>query len=118
MNNETRKNYRNQLSELIGKKIKVIIDRPIGYKHGSIIYTLNYGYTELLTALDGEFQDVYILNETEPLKEYEGIVIGIIYREDDIEDKLLVARDTTINEEEIEKQVAFQEQFFVHKIIK
>ena len=32
------------LSELIGKSIRVVVDRPVGYCHGEIIYPINYGF--------------------------------------------------------------------------
>lgn len=117
MNSFSRTYYSEQLKKLVGKKVKVFIDRPIGYKHGHITYALNYGYIENITALDGEFQDAYIIDVKEPLNEYVGIVLGIIKREEDIEDKLIVAKnDIGITDEEIERKVLFVEQYFKHHI--
>ena len=114
-----RKHYLNTLKGFLGKHIKVMIDRPLGYKRNEIIYTLNYGYTEEITALDGEFQDVYILDEDKPIKEISGTVIAIIHRENDIEDKLVVMNKIAdISEKEIENAIEFQEQYFKHTIIK
>lgn len=111
--------YREQLKQLLGKKITVYIDRPVGYIHKNIVYPINYGSTEKLTALDGEFQDVYVLDIKEPLNEVSGTVVAIIHREDDIEDKLVVSLvDRDVSEEEIEETVFFQEQYFKHTIIK
>ena len=49
---------------MIGEKVKVIIDRPLGTyhpKHKDIFYTVNYGYVEGVIASDGEEQDAYVL---------------------------------------------------------
>ena len=109
--------YSEQLKKLVGKKVKVIVDRPIGYIHEGIKYQLNYGYIESITALDGEFQDAYIIDTDEQLNEYTGIAIGIIRREEDIEDKLIVAKSKIdISNEEIERKVFFIEQYFKHHI--
>lgn len=119
VNNFSRRYYSEQLKKLVGKKVKVLIDRPIGYKHEGITYSLNYGYIENITALDGEFQDAYIIDAEEPLNEYVGVVLGIIKREEDIEDKLIVAKsDIEITDQEIERKVLFVEQYFKHHIEK
>ena len=111
--------YREQLKQLLGKRITVYIDRPVGYIHENIVYPINYGNTEKLTALDGEFQDVYVLDTKEPLDEISGTVVAIIHREDDIEDKLVASlTNKDLSEEEIEEAVFFQEQYFKHTIIK
>lgn len=119
VNSFSRRYYSEQLKKLVGKKVKVLIDRPIGYKHEGITYSLNYGYIENITALDGEFQDAYIIDAEEPLNEYVGVVLGIIKREEDIEDKLIVAKsDIEITDQEIERKVLFVEQYFKHHIEK
>ena len=108
-----------KLKQLIDKNVKVIIDRPIGYTHEDIIYTQNYGYINGVFALDGESQDAYIIGIDKPLKEFEGKVIGIIKRKDDIEDKLIVCeKNKNYTNKEIEKLVDFQEKFFNYKIIR
>lgn len=99
--------------------IKVIIDRPLGSRHPDhgFVYELNYGYVEGIIAPDNEEQDVYVLGESEPLKEYEGELIAIIKRNNDIEDKWVVAnRDFTVGE--IKRLTHFQEQWFDIEIIK
>ena len=102
----------------IGKEVKVIIDRPIGYHHKGLVYPINYGYIEELTALDGEFQDAYLLDENESVTKSHGTVIAIVHRYDDVEDKLVVSMNQTKRRiEDIEKIVSFQEQFYKHDII-
>ena len=105
---------------MIGSKVKVIIDRPLGTyhpKHIDILYTVNYGFIEGIIALDGEEQDAYILGVDKPLKEFTGEVIAIIHRLNDVEDKLVVVPEgVRFTKEEIMKQVAFQEKFFKTEI--
>lgn len=109
--------YTNKLKALIGQKVKVFIDRPIGYNHNGIIYQLNYGYIKEIKALDGEYQDAYIIGINKPIETFEGKVIAIINRKNDIEDKLVVCKeDKTFSKEEIKKAVHFQEKYFKSKI--
>ena len=106
---------------MIGKIVKVIIDRPLGShhpKHKDIIYPVNYGYIPDIIAADGEEQDAYILGVDEPIEEFTGKVIAIIHRSDDIEHKwVVVPEDMSFAKDEIIDMVAFQEQFFKIKII-
>ena len=106
---------------MIGKKVKVIIDRPLGSyhpKHKDIFYTVNYGYIEGIIAPDGEEQDAYVLGLNEPIKEFTGTVIAIIHRNNDVEEKWVVSSDKNkFSKEEIMKQVEFQEKYFDVEII-
>ena len=101
---------------MLGKTVKVVVDRPLGSshpKHEDIVYPVNYGYIPGLMAPDGEEQDAYILGSHEPLQEFEGRVIAIIHRLDDVEDKwVVVPEGMSFTKEEIIAQVAFQEQYF------
>lgn len=106
---------------MIGKKVKVIIDRPLGSyhpKHKDIFYTVNYGYIDGIIAPDGEEQDAYVLGINEPIKEFIGIVIAIIHRNNDVEEKWVVSSEKNkFSKEEIMKQVEFQEKYFDVEII-
>ena len=101
---------------MIGKRVHVIIDRPIGSTHPKykdIIYEVNYGYVPNIIGGDGEEQDAYILGIDEPLKEFDGMVIAIIRRSDDNETKWIVApENTNFSDEEIIKKTDFQEKYF------
>lgn len=101
---------------MIGSIVKVIVDRPLGTchpKHSDICYSVNYGYIQGIIAPDGEEQDAYILGVSEPVEEFVGKVIAIIHRFDDVEEKWVVApQGVFFTKEEIEQQVAFQEQYF------
>ena len=106
---------------MIGKTVKVIVDRPLGSfhpEHKDICYTVNYGFVSGLIAADGEEQDAYILGVDVAIKEFTGKVIAIIHREDDVEDKWVVApKNCSFSKEEIEQKVNFQEKYFKHTII-
>ena len=106
---------------MLGKIVKVIVDRPLGSHHPNytdIVYRVNYGYIENIIAPDGEEQDAYILGIDKPISEYIGRVIAIVHRLDDIEDKWIVAPEGMhYSKDEIIKQIEFQEQFFKYEII-
>ena len=105
---------------MIGKTVRVVVDRPLGSyhpKHKDIYYSVNYGYIEGIMAPDGEEQDAYILGVDVPVKEFEGKIIAIIHREDDIEEKWVVAPgNSAFTKEEIMEQVKFQEQYFKSEV--
>ena len=105
---------------MIGKIVKVTVDRPLGTyhpNHKDIYYPINYGYVEGIIAPDGEEQDAYILGVNEPVEEFVGRVIAIIHRADDVEEKWVVApEDATFTKKEIMEQVKFQEQYFKSEI--
>ena len=105
---------------MLGKVVKVIVDRPLGThhpKHKDICYSVNYGYVEGVIAADGEEQDAYILGVNEPIKEFCGKVIAIIHRFDDVEEKWVVAQEGVyFSKDEILHQVDFQERFFKTEI--
>lgn len=106
------------IKSFLGKVVTVYIDRPIGYNHNGLIYSINYGYIKELKALDGEYQDAYIVGVDKTVDSFEGKVIAIIHRKDDNEDKLVVCdKNENYAKEEIEKQVYFQERYFKHIII-
>lgn len=103
--------------ESLGKLIKIKIDRPMGSKHPKhgFIYPINYGYVPGVIGGDGEELDAYLLGVFEPVEEYEGRLIGIIYRENDVEEKLVVA-PRTYTAEQITALVEFQERWFVSRL--
>lgn len=100
--------------EHLGEKIKIKIDRPMGSKHPKhgFIYPVNYGYVPGIIGGDGEELDAYLLGVFEPVKEYEGRLIAIIYRENDVEEKLVVA-PKVYTADQIISLIEFQERWFV-----
>lgn len=105
---------------MIGQIVKVVIDRPLGSYHPEykdIYYPVNYGYIEGIMASDGEEQDAYVLGVDTAVQEFTGRVIAIIHRYDDVEEKWVIAPDgMKFSEQEIKKQVDFQEQYFQYSI--
>lgn len=106
---------------MIGKIVKVIVDRPLGTyhpKHSDLYYSVNYGYIPGILAPDGEEQDAYILGVDAPVNEFVGKVIAVIHRTNDVEDKwIVVPENASFSKKEIMEKVAFQEQFFDVDII-
>lgn len=105
---------------MLGKIIKVIVDRPLGTyhpKYKNLFYPVNYGYVEGIIAADGDEQDAYILGVNKPIKEFTGKMIAVIHRLDDVEEKLVVVpTNASLTKEEIKSQVDFQEQLFKTEI--
>jgi len=112
-------NSRDQMiKEYMGKRVHVVVDRPVGYQNGDIIYPVNYGYIPRTLAGDGEEQDAYILGVSEPVTEFDGQIIAAIRRRNDCEDKLVVApAGTVLHQGQIAEAVHFQEQYFDSRII-
>jgi len=106
---------------MIGKTITARIDRPLGSrhpKHPDLFYRINYGYVPGIFAPDGEEQDVYILGVYEPLETFTGRIIGIVHRQNDTEDKWIVAPDGyRFTKEEILELVWFQERYFDSELL-
>ncbi len=106
---------------IIGKKVKVTVDRPLGSHHPKypdIVYELNYGYVDGVIAPDGEAQDAYIIGEDKPIADFVGVVIAIIKRLDDVEDKWVISDgNTDYTKEEIARRVSFVERYFKTEII-
>ena len=104
---------------LIGKVVSVNIDRQKGSLHPdyNTVYPINYGYIEGTTAADKEPLDAYVLGIYEPLASYTGKVIGVVHRNNDTEDKLLVAPiSITVTAEQAMSEISFIEQYFESEI--
>ena len=106
-----------QVKSYLGKVVHIGIDRPIGYVHQKgdkvLHYPINYGYIPGVLGGDGEELDVYLLGVTEPVNEYTCKVIGIVHRENDVEDKLIAAPEgMSFTKEQIEQAIHFQEKYY------
>ena len=105
---------------IVGRKVTVVIDRPLGSyhpEHSNLYYPINYGYIEGIIAGDGEEQDAYILGIDYPISSFTGIVIAVVHRNDDVEEKWVVAPEgVRYSKDEIRKQIEFQEQYFNSEI--
>lgn len=105
--------------QFLGKEVEVTFDRPLGSKHPKhgFIYEVNYGYLSGVKAPDGEDLDAYYLGTDQSLQRVAGIVKAIIHRLEDDDDKLVVMpKDVSMTDEEIDQAVHFQEQWFKHQI--
>ncbi|MCA9864621.1 MAG: GNAT family N-acetyltransferase [Thermomicrobiales bacterium] len=109
------------LSPYLGQGVQVVIDRPLGTyhpRHSNICYPVNYGYLPGTVSGDGAPVDAYVLGVDVAVAAFEGIVIAVIARADDIEDKLVVVPpDKTVSRAGIAAAVAFQEQFFTAEVV-
>lgn len=117
----TAEERRKLASSYLGKVITVKIDRLKGFVHTKnnveFAYTVNYGYIPGVMGGDGEELDAYLLSVDEPVEEYTGEVIGVIYRMNDDENKLVMApRGTRLSQKEIAEQVYFREQYYKTEI--
>lgn len=107
--------------QFLGKEVEVVFDRPLGSKHPKhgFTYEVNYGYIDGVKAPDGEDLDAYFLGTDQALKKVTGIVKAIVHRLDNDDDKLVVMpKDLSMTDAEIESAVQFQEQWFKHEIIR
>jgi inorganic pyrophosphatase len=106
------------LTSYLYKRVTVKVDRPLGSKHPkyNFVYPLNYGYIPDTMANDGEEIDAYILGEFEPLETYEGKVIAIVKRNNDVENKLIVS-NKHYSPKQIKALSEFQERYFETEII-
>ena len=104
---------KDRLNDLLGQKVHVVVDRPIGYLHEDTVYPINYGYLPGVMGGDGEEQDAYILGVDKPLTTFTGRRIAIIHRRDDVETKWVLAPEgMSFTAAEIMAAVRFQEQYF------
>ena len=105
----------------IGKYVEVKVDRPINSKHPKhgFLYEVNYGYVPNTKSGDGEELDAYILGIDYPIDKFEGECIGVIYRLNDDDDKLIIVpKGKNYTDEEIRKKTYFQEKYFESEIIR
>lgn len=109
--------FEERLYKMIGQNVDVTIDHPLGSNEDNVIYAQNYGYIKELKSLD-KYQEVYVIGEKKPLKEFKGKVIAIIKRNDDNENKLVVCKSNkNYTKKEILDMVNFKEKDFKNKII-
>lgn len=112
---------RPNLRAYLGQSVAIVIDRPLGSvhpRHSDLRYPVNYGYLPGTVSGDGHPIDVYLLGVEEPMAEATAVVIAVVLRADDVEDKLVAApagRHFTVKE--IEALVAVLEQYFESSIV-
>lgn len=105
----------------LGQVVTIAIDRPIGYVHHkktyTLVYPINYGYIPNVMGGDGEELDVYLVGVSEPFSTFRGRIVGIVYRENDVEDKLIMAPvGQQWNAAQIAEAISFQEKYYRTRI--
>ena len=118
----TLKERHEQVQGYLGKTVTIEIDRPIGYVHHkgekTLVYPINYGFIPDVLGGDGEELDVFLVGVESPVSSFTGKIIGIVYRADDIEDKLIMAPEgMTFTAEEMAGAVHFQEKYYDTTIV-
>lgn len=106
-----------QVEGYLGKSVTIEIDRPVGYVHHkgekTLVYPINYGYIPNVFGGDGEALDVFLMGVEPPVSSYTGQIIGIVYRADDVEDKLVMSpTGVSFTAVEIARAVYFQEKYY------
>lgn len=107
--------------DFLNEIVEVKMDRMLGTKHPKhgFVYEVNYGFIPNTVSGDGEELDAYVLGVDKPVETFVGRVIAVVHRTNDDDDKLVVVEDgKNFSDEEIEKVVAFQEQWFKHVLIR
>ena len=120
MENETSQSLK-IAKPLLGKKVEIIVDRPLGSLHPKwkFPYEVNYGYIKGVMAPDGEELDAYVLLVDKAINEFSGTVVAIIHRLNDDDDKLVVIPDgMTITDGQIDALTSFMEQWYKHIIVR
>ena len=117
----THKQRKELVGSYLGKTVKVMIDRPLGYVHHKgekmLVYPINYGYIPNVLGGDGEELDVYVLGVSKPVDSITCRVIGIVHRENDVEDKLIAAPEGMgFTEREMADAIDFQEKYYKTRI--
>ena len=112
---------RPDLRPYLGQTVTIGIDRPIGYIHRkgekTLVYPINYGYIPDVLGGDGEELDVYLLGVDRPVESFTGRIIGIVYRDDDVEDKLIMAPEgMDFSQAEMAAAVHFQEKYYHSRV--
>ncbi len=100
---------------LIGTRVTVTIDRPLGSRHPThgFIYLLNYGFLPGTISGDGEPLDAYVIGVFEPVTSFAGVVLAVIHRLDDDDDKLVVAPEgRAFSDDQLLALTEYQERFF------
>lgn len=106
-----------KLKNLLGQKVRVFVDRPIGSEHGGIVYKLNYGHIKQLKALSGEYQGAYVLGVDKPIKTFDGKIVAVIEGRDGADDALAVGGlDESYSAEAIGKAFGFLGKLSLGKI--
>lgn len=104
----------------LGREVTVCVDHPYGSFHETIAdeqYACNCGYVEELADQSGIFRDAYVYGPQEPLEEFKGIVIGLVYRSGGDACRWIVAADAAAPHDAVISAIGFQEQYCDTRIL-
>ena len=103
-------------NDVLGKSVTVIVDHPYGSFHphrADVQYPINYGYILEDASVDSDMQNAYIYGIEEPLEEFSGVVVAIIYHLDDYQSRWVVASPLEkVTKDDIIQSVGFEEQHY------
>lgn len=109
------------LTAHLGRHVSVTVDRPLGSRHPrhpDLVYPVNYGFLPGTVSGDGMAIDVYVVGVNVPADLIECVVIAVVIRADDAEDKLVAApTGHSYSAAQIAEAVSFQERYFDSQII-
>lgn len=109
------------LTPYLGTYVEVVVDRPLGSlhpRHPDVVYPVNCGELPRTVSGDGCPIDAYLLGPEVPVQRAAGTVVGVIVRDDDVEDKLVVHTEgKPVSAEEIWESVWFQERYFQARLL-
>lgn len=126
---ETEKNNDNQEGKmeylcgkkLLGKTVKVIVERPYGSldlrSEGEL--SVNCGYIEeKVTMEDTDMKNAYIVGVHEPLESFTGVVIALLYHEEDDGIHTVVARNGEVMDHaRVIQEIGMVEQYYHSRIV-
>ena len=113
--------YNTSTDQYIGKTVAVKMDRSLGCTHPKygFIYPVNYGFVPYTISGDGEELDAYVLGIDKPMEKFVGKCIVVVHRTNDNDDKLVIVPNSiNLSDNEIEQQIAFQEKWFKHILVR
>lgn len=107
-------------TDWLGCRVHIVVDRPLGQPHPRLgfIYAVNYGFLDGVSSDDGSELDAYIVGIDHPIVAITGWCVGVIHREDDMEDKLVVSTERRVHSAfEIAAALDHHECFFRYRIL-
>ncbi|QQE10428.1 inorganic pyrophosphatase [Planctomycetota bacterium] len=99
--------------KFIGRRVKVLVDRPLGSTDPTFGYTypVNCGHVLEESDCSSSNLDVYVLGLCDPINAFEGDCIAVIHSEDATQNKLvIVPAGAMLSDEAIIEGVQFKER--------
>ena len=106
---------------LLGKTVTVKVERTYGSldlrSEGEL--SVNCGYIEEEVTMDDTFiKDAYIVGVHEPLESFTGVVIALLYHEEDDLIRAVVGRQgEVIDHEQVIQEIGMVEQYYNARIV-